>query len=82
MIIFKLRHAWHKLTCECNRSYTYDLGANLELHVCQNCYRCSYWLSIREEQRLDWEREFASLGGPEWKWDPILDVVKMKVGTD
>ena len=81
MILFKLRHAWYKLTCECNRSHVYDLGAGLELHVCEQCHRCSYWLSMREEQRIDWARGSSWLGR-EWKWDPILDVVKLKVGAD
>lgn len=70
-----------RLNGGCSRGKVHELGAGLELFICDTCLRPSYWLSIREEESIDWQREFASLGGPEWKWDPILDIVKLKVGV-
>lgn len=76
-----IRYAWCKLVNGCVKSHVYDLGAGLELHICQTCLRPTYWLSIKEEEAFAWSKEFASLGGPEWKWDPLLDIVKLKVGV-
>lgn len=70
-----------RLNGGCSHGKVHALGAGLELFICDSCLRPSYWLSIKEEEDIDWKREFASLGGPEWKWDPILDIVKLKVGV-
>ncbi len=77
-----LFHKIRQAVCACTSTHVYDLGAGLELHICERCLKPTYWLSIHEEQHISWQQEHSQLGGPEWKWNPILDIVKMKVGVD